>query len=271
MRILKNLSILFSIILGNVGHSQEADFGALQSLGETSYHKLYDEELDQDYHIFIRSPEIAVAGKQYPVVYLLDGGITFPLLGAYYRYLFLEEELPELVIVGISYGTNDWKKGNNRSRDYTAPAASRSFWGGADKFKTFLNTKLFPFIEMNYAVDKSQRIIFGQSIGGQFVLYAAQTSPDMFKGYIASNPALHRNLDFFLQSKSDQVTQSKLFVSSAGDDDSRFRGPALKWMEHWNSEEQRPWDLNTVTLDSVGHFSAAPQAFRQGMKWILGK
>ncbi len=91
----------------------------------------------------------------------------------------------------------------------------------------------------------------------------------MFQGYIASNPALHRNLDFFLETESEQVSSSRLFVSSAGDDDPRFREPALKWMEHWNALEQHPWDLNTITLDGTGHFSAAPQAFRQGMKWIL--
>ena len=120
--------------------------------------------------------------KTYPTVYLLDGGITYPLLASYYKYLLLGEEVPELIIGGISYGTNDWQKGNQRSRDFTAKAADRSFWGGAPEFSEFLSSELFPFIENNYPSDSKQRIIFGQSLGGQFVLYAAQTKPEFYPG-----------------------------------------------------------------------------------------
>ena len=58
--------------------------------------------------------------------------------------------------------------------------------------------ELIPLIESAYPSDDQQRIIFGQSLGGQFVLYTALTDPALFHGHIASNPALHRNLDFFL-------------------------------------------------------------------------
>ncbi len=54
-------------------------------------------------------------------------------------------------------------------------------------------------------------------------------------GHIASNPALHRNLPFFLQEIEGADRGGRLFVSSAEDDDD------------------------------------APAAFRQGMFWIFGE
>ena len=255
-------------------HAQESNFKWLQGLSETRYHRVESRLLEQTYHVFVRLPEEHEPGKKFPTVYLLDGGITFPILAGYYRYLRLGEEIPSAIIVGISYGTDDWQKGNMRSRDYTAKAEDRSYWGGADNFQNILRKEILPLIEQYYAADSSRRIIFGQSLGGQFVLYTAQTAPELFWGYIASNPALHRNLDLFLHmnpANSKAPDPPRLFVSSGSEDDAEFREPALAWMQHWSNREQLPWPLRTMTLAGQGHFSAAPEAFRQGLRWVFAK
>ena len=245
---------------------------ALHGLENTHYHRLTSTIADQTYHIFIRLPEGFSADEKYPAVYLLDGGITFPILGGYYKYLELAKEIPATIIVGISYGTSDWQKGNNRSRDFTAKSDERSYWGGAGNFQKVFSEEIFPLVESNYGADPARRIIFGQSLGGQFVLFTAQTAPDLFWGHIASNPALHRNLDFFLNTVPDDAgstAKPRLFVSSAASDDPVFRGPAVKWIQHWTVKTQVPWALKTITLDGHNHFSAAPEAFRQGLHWIF--
>ena len=252
--------------------SKDQDFRFLYSLSESKYHEIKYDALDQSYHIYVMLPDTFEKGKTYPTVYLLDGGITYPLLSSFYNYVRYGEELPPLIIVGISYGTDDWQQGNMRSRDFTASSTEKSFWGGAPEFQKFLTSKLIPFIETNYPSDSDQRIIFGQSLGGQFVLYTAQTKPNLFMGYIASNPALHRNLDFFLETKPKQINTEKLprlFVSSGSHDDVRFRQPALEWFQFWNGQKSLPWTLKTTTLEGQTHFSAAPTAFHQGLRWIF--
>jgi predicted alpha/beta superfamily hydrolase len=246
-------------------------FKAMHGLGSVQYHEVKSTALAQTYHLLVRTPAEYDKSKKYPTVYLLDGGITFPLLSAYYHYLRLADEIPKMIIVGISYDSDDYKTGNNRSRDYTAKSVERTYWGGAPAFSKVIRNQIMPLIEQNYSSDSSKRIIFGQSLGGQFVLYSAMFNPDLFAGYIASNPALHRNLEFFLQ---DMLTASKksplprLFVSGGADDDIRFRVPALKWMDHWQ-KQQHPWLLKTKILEGQSHFSAAPEAFRQGIEWVL--
>ena len=127
-------------------------------------------------------------------------------------------------------------------------------------------------VERSYRSREDRRVIFGRSLGGQFVLYSAQTKPGLFWGHIASNPALHRNLPFFLEEHttvSESGTRSRLFVSSASNDESRFREPALEWMQHWSAVPKRPWELRTVTLDGHAHMSTPPAAFRAGMAWLF--
>jgi len=245
----------------------------LQSLNNPHYYQLNSQTLGRPFHIFVRLPDNYEedAGASYPVVYLLDGGLTFPMLAGYYRYLRFNAEVPDAILVGISYGADNFEDGNYRSTDFTAPAASRDHYGGAGAFQKVFEEELFPLIENEYRADPDRRIIFGQSLGGQFVLYTALTRPDLFWGHIASNPALHRNLAFFqdFDFTDAPATQSKVFASSGSLDDARFREPALEWYKQWSGERAKPWALKVVTLEGDTHFSAGPAAFRQGMAWLF--
>lgn len=244
----------------------------LQGLGDTRYELIESEIVGRAYHTFIMLPDgyEASGNKRYPTIYVLDGGNLFPMLVPYYGYLNFGGEVPDAIIVGISYGTDSFEDGNFRSTDYTATAAERDYWGGAETFQSFLSQELFPHIENTYRSRADRRVVFGQSIGGQFVLYTALTQPTLFWGHVASNPALHRNLPFFLENHGAATTErSRLFVSSSSHDEPRFREPALKWIEHWTATDERPWKLKTMTLQGHIHMSAPPTSFRQGMRWLF--
>lgn len=244
----------------------------LQSLDDTHHHVVSAESLGKQYHVLVKLPASYEAEPQrsYPTLYILDGGELFPLFASYSGYLTFGREIPELILVGISYGTGDWRQGNDRGHDYTAPTDEREHWGGAADFQAFLDDELIPYVEGTYRSDARQRIIFGQSLGGQFVLFTAQTRPDLFWGHIASNPALHRNLPFFLETNpGPQDIESRLFVASGSHDDPRFRTPALAWIEHWTNRDDIPWRLETRTLDGHSHFSAPPASFRDGLRWLF--
>jgi len=245
---------------------------SLQSINQSHYHQLNPEALGRPLHIVVKLPVSYQDGdaKKYPAVYLLDGGAVFPMVGGYYNYLINEEVIPEAIIVGISYGSDRFEGGNYRSTDYTAPTDQREYWGGAAGFRGVVEQELLPLIESTYRADPDKRILFGQSLGGQFVLYTALTSPRLFWGYIASNPALHRNLEFFLQRHSTETdTGSRLFVASASNDDPRFRGPAVKWIDYWAKQANLPWTLNALSVPGYGHFSLVTESFRLGLMWIF--
>lgn len=272
---MNTLVSLMAVVAANaVSPGKTVGIDGVQALDNTRHHVVESEVLDRRFDVIVGLPENYAADTRtyYPTIYVLDGGELYPMLRGYYRYLRWGQEVPDSIIVAVSYGTSDWEAGNERSRDFTAPSDEREIWGGAQDFQAFLSTELIPYMENNYRSRNDRRVIFGQSIGGQFVLYTAQTIPTLFWGHIASNPALHRNLPFFLRSHAAVPradNRSRLFVASGSNDDPRFREPALEWMNHWTNSKQQPWHLRAVTLDGHTHFSAPPASFRQGMQWLF--
>ena len=201
----------------------------------------------------------------YPTIYILDGGVLYPLLRGYYNYLRNSNEAPEAILVAISYGNNDFAGGNLRSTDYTAPSDEREYYGGAENFQTFLSDTLLPMIENEYRAAPDRRVIFGQSIGGQFVLYTAQSKPDLFWGHIASNPALHRNLELFLELRGEaksKASKPRLFVGSGSHDDPTYRIPALAWIEHWTGQDNLPWDDRWHKVRRIARLAAGIPCYR---------
>jgi predicted alpha/beta superfamily hydrolase len=251
------------------------DTRLLQSLGEVKYHELKSTRVGRSFHIFVDLPEdYQDSSQSYPTVYLLDGGNTFPLMAAHHHYLRFGDEAPKAILVGISYGADTFKEGNWRSTDYTAPSDERDFWGGAANFQAALQDELLPLIEHSYRSDPEHRVLFGHSLGGQFVLFNALTKPEIFFGHIASNPALHRNLPFFLLWHGEKELAepvSRLFVSSGEFEDPMLRGPALAWIGHWQAVTPKPWILDTRILAGQTHLSATPEAFRLGLAWLFAE
>ncbi len=249
----------------------ETDTRYLSAIADARYEHIESDIIGRGFHIFTRLPDDyeESGDTRYPTVYLLDGGVQFPMLATYQWYLNVGDEVPDAIVVGISYGALGFENGNYRSTDFTAPSEERDYWGGAADFQRFLGEELMPHLERTYRSRSDRRIIFGQSLGGQFVLYTALTKPDLFWGHIASNPALHRNLPFFLERHSSSSSGSKVFVASGSRDAPRFREPALQWIEHWSSSDDKPWQLETMTLDGHTHLSAPPAAYRAGMTWLF--
>lgn len=250
------------------------DFSRLTGLNDPRHFVLKSKVVGREYQLFVRLPEAYDPdGAPYPVVYLLDGDITFPMLGAYERYLSFYDETPDIILVGIGYGARTRADGNRRTFDYTVASPTRNDTGGAENFQKMLETEALPWIEGAYNVDPGKRIVFGQSLGGQFVLYTALTKPDLFWGHIASNPAIQDNAAFFYESDFDagQRTASRLFVVSGSDERERYAAPMSAWRAHWVGKRAKPWALKTVTLDSHSHVSIGPAAYRRGMAWLFSE
>lgn len=214
--------------------------------------------LGRTLHLFIRQPDLSTEepgpAKRYPVIYLLDGDQTYPLIAAYHFYLQFAGEAPPATLVGIAYGTID-PAVNMRTTDLTAPAEGNAQYGGADRFLAALEQEIFPLVEGDM-VDRERRVLVGQSLGGQFVLHAALRRPGLFQLGIAVNPALHRNLAAFTEALAKPAPVSRpswLYMSSADNDDSAL-----------------PWTLKAETLSDETHLSSLPRAYRNALRWRAG-
>ncbi len=251
--------------------ASSTDVQHLQALQSTDYHFVESESIGRGFHIYVRLPPGYEKGtKKYPTVYTLDGGNLFSLFAGYNSYLNLANESPEVILVGISYGSDSYEDGNHRGSDFTAPSREREHYGGASAFQSFFRDGIIPLIESNNRSRSDRRVIFGHSLGGQFVLFTAQTDPNLFWGHIASNPALHRNLDLFLEMAPNGRSKARVFLAGAENDDRRFLVPRQKWVDHWSAKKEIPWELKVANLPGQSHLSSPPEAFRLGMSWLFG-
>lgn len=249
------------------GEQMEQLFG----MGNPESFTLHAENLERDFHVFVRVPlSYAESDQQYPMVLLLDGGILFPMLAPYQLMLEIDEVVPEAIVVGVSYGGLGYANGNMRSTDYTAPADEPDYYGGAEAYQTFLRQQLLPEVDKRFRVDPHRRVIAGQSLGGQFVLYTALSAPELFWGHIAINPALHRNMPFFRDFQPTRDAQpTRLMVTMAQWDAERFREPAKAWIDAWRPPNNRHLQLQVAPLDDQHHASSAPQAYKTAMRWLF--
>lgn len=224
--------------------------------------------LGRPLHIHVALPENhASETRSYPTVYLTDGDSLFPMLAPTHLFLSYDEPVPPAIMVGIAYGT--FGEGNMRRDDYTAPGADLAT-ASADAYQRFLADELIPEIERRYRSNAARRVLVGQSRGATFVIYSAITRPDLFWGRIASNPALNLNRDaYFATPAAAERSDLALFVASGSRDRPDLRAGALEWFTHWNARADRPWQLNTVTIDGGTHAADIGEVYSEGMVWLF--
>jgi predicted alpha/beta superfamily hydrolase len=160
------------------------------SLYHTEERRLSSTTLGREYQLAVSLPESYASSQQrYPVVYLLDGDLFFGMAAGLTPGLNWLSNVPELIIVGINYGIQSFQEFFQlRELDFKIPevkdAPSDSH---ADRFLAALKQEIIPFIESEYRINPSERIIYGYSSSGFFVIYSLINEPGLFRSYLAGS------------------------------------------------------------------------------------
>jgi predicted alpha/beta superfamily hydrolase len=179
--------------------------------------------LGEERMVLVQTPRsYGMAPRAYPVLYMTDGGAQLAHTVAVVDFLNREGRVPELILVGI--GNTD------RTRDLTPTHVEQTNFGrfptsgGADRFLSFIETELIPYIEQNFRT-QPYRAFAGHSFGGLFAMHALMTRPRLFNSVIAVSPTLtwddhliNRRLPEFLKKNRDLNTQLVLTIGNEGAD-----------------------------------------------------
>jgi len=223
-------AISLSALLSFSTYAGTAESRDFSRLGVSSYTYSSD-VLNRDYVIDVILPRgfnPADTDTKYPVIYILDGYVQFPMVGfnLYQEQLPGDDgtsKLPKAIIVGIEQPITryDWRI---RTLDMTPTAVEKNgtlVGGGADNFLTFLNTELKPFINTTYSGDENNETLLGHSLGGLFGLYTMFTQPDSFDRYVIGSPTTWWDNDYIFTQEAiyaannNQLNKSVyLFVGS---------------------------------------------------------
>jgi len=127
----------------------------------------------------------------YPVIYLLDGSADedFIHIAGLVKFNSFEwvNQVPKSIVVGIA--TVD------RRRDFTFPTivtedeSANPTSGHSNRFISFIEKELQPYIQEKYKTSSSKTII-GQSLGGLLATEILFKKPALFNKYIIVSPSL---------------------------------------------------------------------------------
>ncbi len=228
----------------------------------------------QEYVLQVSLPAgYTTSNKKYPVVYLMDSQWDFPLLTALYGQQYYDGFLPELIIVGITWGGANPKPDSLRARDYT-PTNEQGLpqSGGADKFLSVIKNEIFPFIESNYRVDANDKTLVGCSLGGLFTLYTLFTHPEMFNRYVAASPAyswgndvLYRYEEKYHANASNPPAQ--LFMCVGGVETSV---PGFEKLTSFlNDRHYSNLQIESRVLENTGHSGTKGEGYARGLQFVF--
>jgi predicted alpha/beta superfamily hydrolase len=235
--------------------------------------------VNDDYYIYISLPDdYGSSDKSYPVLYLLDGDISFGMGASIARYLQVGDNIPELIVVGIGYGALKSSNGNVRRRDFTfSEVPNRSDFGGAPKFISFIRDELFPFINSTYRTNPDDRTINSYSLGGLLASYILFTEPELFNRYIIGSPHLgsdnYKIFDVQENAFNSFVDiNAKVFISVGSEEsDDEYFNPIDQLVSGINDKAYPSLKMETKVFDGGTHLLCPPEVLSYGLISVFSK
>jgi predicted alpha/beta superfamily hydrolase len=196
-----------------------------------------------------------------PAVVILDADFNFLLLVNEYRALREKAEVPEMLLVGVGYGTTILGLGNNREIDFL-PKYENS---NTTHFAHFINEQLIGQLKADFNIDTTRLVITGHSYGGTFVTQLlSQKSP--FTDYIITAPNL---LPRFITKPADLLParlNQNIYLACGLLDGNKVDARKLDKVI-----APRVVGRYQLSLDeNEDHTSETPKAFSNGLRFLLG-
>lgn len=255
-------AIIFFVIINSISTIAQSS-----NLYNTEEKLFPSKNVADTFHVFVSVPDdYLTSGKSYPVLYVLDGDIAFGIAAGISRYLQVGGNIPELIVVGIGYGSIDKTAGNKRNRDYR-PVAE----GGAENFLSFFREELIPFVDSTYRTIPGDRTINGYSSGGLFALYTLFTQPETFNRYIVGSPYLVWNnysIYDYEEKAPDKISDKKinLFISvGSKESEAKYFNPIDDLVIKLQERNYSGLRLDTKVFDGSTHLTAATEAITYGL------
>ena len=192
--------------------------------------------LSQQRKIWIHIPNSNGGNKikdrgHYPVVYVLDGSDNFNTVVSITEHMEESSLCPPMIVVGIEpiERLSELTTGTDKELPNVV--------GNGDKFMSFVEKELIPYIDTNYPTTTYKTLI-GHSLGGLTVINTLLHHPDLFNAYVSLEASLWWN-------HKKSVEEAKTILPAQN-----YRGKTL-FMAMANRME-RGVDTSSVQKDTSG-------------------
>ncbi|MBC6109197.1 alpha/beta hydrolase [Pedobacter sp. CCM 8938] len=236
--------------------------------------KINSEMLKETRTLNIYLPEgySADSAKTYPVIYLLDGSANedFIHIVGLVQYLTMIEIMPKSIVVGIA--------NVDRKRDFTFPTTVKEdlkdfpTTGKSEKFISFIEKELQPFIQKKYKTNENKTII-GQSLGGLLATEILLKKPQLFTNYMIISPSLWWDNESLLTEAPKYLEKQtkpglKVYLS-VGAEGKVMEGDAKKLAEILNQKTNIKLDF--LPLPDENHLTILHNSIYKGLGILYPK
>lgn len=185
----------------------------------------------ETYRILVRVPAEPAPARGWPVLWMLDGDASFPLVFTQPAHGLFPPASGASggagVVVAIGFPGGAPFDAPARSRNYTPTPDSEtgdsvsSEFGGASDFLYFLTQELRPALAARLPLDPGRNTLFGFSYGGLFTLHTLIAHPGHFQRYWAASPSLWFSKGLMMRRMRDTppVTDAQCLVVTVGRDE----------------------------------------------------
>lgn len=181
MKVIFYIMFLISAVSVGIQGQTELKAGAQITVGETL--SIKSAQLNEEREIRVFLPRsYATSGKNYPVIYALDGEGTGSVTANVAEFMNGYSAIPQMPEVIIAAVINA-----NRNRDMPIPEGYGK--AGETNFLAFLADELIPAVEKKYRT-QPLRILLGHSQGGLFAHYALAARPKTFQWFLSIDAPL---------------------------------------------------------------------------------
>ncbi len=230
--------------------------------------------LGEDRSIIVSTPSSYTnSTDSFPVFYVLDGWTG--VIGLV-NDLSSWNLCPEMIIVVIenTNGIRDFTPTKPRY-DKDGKEIKYQSWdklGEADKFLSFIETELFPFIDKSYRT-LPYRICSGHSAGGLCVIHAFLSHNNMFNSFIAISPSLYWDSGLMNRTAEEKISKMNLrykryYFSIGGNEIPSNIEEALTFAKTLKIKAPGELRWKFDYLENEDHGSQATIALIYGMRFI---
>ena len=202
--------------------------------------EIMSEKLNEKREISIKLPASYEKNKnkKYPLLLLMDGDyLTDPFSGVT-SYTSYWDDLPEVIIVGISQNKNNEREMDCQSGPETGLPEEKG-----EKFFDFIGMELLPQIEKNYRISPF-KIIAGHDVTAGFINFFLYKDKPIFNAYISFSPvlpaeaetritdrltALQTPIFYYLCTADGDVARLKKNIKALDDKLKTITNPALRY------------------------------------------
>lgn len=151
--------------------------------------------------------------RKFPLLILMDGEYLMPAFTGALDYGAYWEDIPEMIVVGISQNKN-----NERDTDCTFDKETGLPEGKGNNFFDFIGTELVPAIEKQYRV-APLKLIAGHDITAGFANYFLYKESPVFDGYIIMSPDYPTGMEEQIPERLEKIVKPIWYYHCTADGD----------------------------------------------------